>query len=294
MQTPENISLNAVRVFVMTAEAGSISMAAARLGVTPGAVSRQIQNLETSLGVSLFHRTNNALRLTPAGDRFFQESQPGLSALNRAISSVVSGDQALTVSVPLTLATRWLIPRLQDFRRRRPRIDASIETFGGSGIPSVTRADITIAYRPITAEDDGGIVLLEDLCRPYVSPRLLSEIDDPIDLTRIPALQASAGNWDWKAWLSATHRSDLELRYTGRFDLDEIALRAAVSGAGMALASPFLVQDDVDAGLLCPLPNEAGAVLGHYILRAGKPVTGASEAFVNWIRAVPVQSRSQS
>ena len=285
MQRPDQISLNAVRIFIAVAECGSFKLAASRLSVTPGAVSRQILNLEISMGVQLFNRSNNAICLTDTGDAFLRQSWSGLHILNHAIETAMGDGQEVTVQVPTTLATRWLIPLLVEFKKRWPDIAVRIETNDGTGLVQSVRADITVAYFPISESIQNAEVLIEDRCRPYLAPSLLLQISDPTDLSSIPALQCTSSNWDWKAWLLETATQDVQLRFEGYFDLDDVALRAAISGMGMVLASEFIVQDDLDEGLICALPDTPEVLLGHYTLHTSKNRNAASDIFAGWLRS---------
>ncbi|MGH8465848.1 MAG: LysR family transcriptional regulator, partial [Pseudomonas sp.] len=69
------LPLLALRAFTETARLGSLKAAAQQLGVTPGAISQQIRQLEDRLGVSLLVRSRQGVRLTVAGARL----HPGLS-----------------------------------------------------------------------------------------------------------------------------------------------------------------------------------------------------------------------
>ena len=62
--------LNHLESFVQSAESGSFSAAARRLGLTPAAVSKNVARLETRLGVRLFQRSTRRLTLTESGERF--------------------------------------------------------------------------------------------------------------------------------------------------------------------------------------------------------------------------------
>ena len=284
MHTSNQISLNAVRVFIAVAECGSFKLAALRLLVTPGAVSRQILNLETSMGVQLFNRSNNAIRLTDTGDAFLRQSRSGLHILNHAIETAMGDGREVTVQVPTTLATRWLIPLLVEFKKRWPDIAVRIETNDGTGLVQSVRADVTVAYFPVSESIQNAEVLIEDRCRPYLAPSLLSQIPDPTDLSSIPALQCTTSNWDWKAWSIETETPDVQLRFEGYFDLDDVALRAAISGMGMVLASEFIVRDDLDAGLICALPDTPEVLLGHYTLHTSRNRNAAADVFARWLR----------
>jgi LysR family glycine cleavage system transcriptional activator len=285
MQRPDQVSLNAVRIFFAVAECGSFKLAALRLSVTPGAVSRQILNLESSMGVQLFNRSNNAIRLTDTGDVFLRQSRSGLHILSHAIEAAMGDGKEVTVQVPTTLATRWLIPLLVDFKMRWPDIVVRIETNDGTGSVPNVRADVTVAYFPITETIQNVEILIEDRCRPYLAPNLLSQIPDPADLSSIPALQCTSSNWDWRTWLSETTTPDVLLQFAGHFDLDDVALRAAISGMGMVLAPEFIVRDDLDAGLICPMPDTPEVLLGHYTLQTARNQSVATDIFARWLRS---------
>ncbi|MEP4196036.1 MAG: LysR substrate-binding domain-containing protein [Aliishimia sp.] len=285
MQRPDQISLNAIRVFIAVAESGSFKQAASRLSVTPGAVSRQILNLEASMGVHLFNRSNNSIHLTDTGEVFLRQSQSGLHILVHAMETAMGEGRKITVQVPTTLATRWLIPLLVDFKKRWPDIAVRIETNDRTGLAPSGIADVAVAYFPITEGTQNAEIVMEDRCRPYLSPILLSQMTDPSDLSGIPALQCTSSNWDWSAWLSATTAPKVQLQFGGCFDLDDAALRAAISGMGMVLAPEFIVRDDLAAGLLCALPDTPEVLLGCYTLHISKNGNAATDIFAGWLRS---------
>lgn len=279
MQDPNLVSLNALRVFLLAARSLSLTQAAAQLGVTPGAVSHQIRALETTLGVALFHRSNNAISLTAEGAALAREAVPGLAVLSGAIANVSRSAQELTVQAPTTFATRWLIPRLDGFRKKASgaviRLDTQEARPGADPL-----CDVTLTYYRQGDLQDGAEILFEDRCQPYLSPRLLETTRDPGDLSAIPALQCTQGNWDWRMWLDG---ADTPLRFAGHFDIDDAALRAAVAGLGMVLASDFMIQDDIAEGRLCPVPGQPSRILGYYALERGARETGLRESFVRWL-----------
>ena len=195
------------------------------------------------------------------------------------------GAQKVVVKVPTTLAIRWLIPRLAAFRDHWPDVAISIETFSGTGLPSGSRADLSIAYFPLGSHPPGAEVIAQDQCRPYLSPQLHHSVSGKQGLSAIPALQCAQGNWDWVAWLDGAGLTGKELRFGGHFDLDDAALRAAIAGMGMVLAPEFIIQDDLDAGRLIPVPDAPKVTLGCYTLHRGGPATTMTERFVRWLRA---------
>ncbi|WP_299614041.1 LysR family transcriptional regulator [uncultured Tateyamaria sp.] len=284
MPNPSQISLNAIRVFLVVAEHGSLTKAADTLGVTAGAVSRQVSSLEGTMGVQLFTRSSNALHPTETGKAFLQNARHGVHSLHRAIELASGDGKAITVQVPMTLASRWVIPALADFRNRWPDIQVNIATHDGVGLDDTVPADVRIAYTPVPHPLPDGDILIEDRCRPYLAPRLLSQIGDPTDLSTIPALQSTGSNWDWTAWVRETTTPDDALRYDGVFDLDDVAIRAAISGMGMVLAPRFIIEDDVRSGRLCPLPHSPEVLLGYYTLHLSEHQNANAKTFARWLK----------
>ncbi|WP_350333323.1 LysR family transcriptional regulator [Coralliovum pocilloporae] len=284
MQLHRKISLNSLRVFLSAAGHGSLKAAAMDLGVTPGAVSHQIKTLEAVLGVELFVRTNNTIRLTEAGEGLLAQALPGLKTMEAALENVVRQTHELTVRVSVTLATRWLIPRLGLFNRSFPNARVQLETVNSTGQPPGPEPDISILYYKYFEIPPQADCILSDASRPYLSPMLLQRIADPGDLEAIPAIECTRNNWDWHSWLAATEQSGTRLSYAGSFDFDDAALRAAVAGVGMVLSPDFMIRDDLEAGRLCALPGAEAAVLGSYVIRRGVRETALADSFVRWLK----------
>ncbi|MEM7073734.1 MAG: LysR substrate-binding domain-containing protein [Pseudomonadota bacterium] len=285
MHNTHRISLNALRVFLHAARHKSFKTAAADLGVTPGAVSHQVRQLEDQLGLALFHRASNAIALTDAGTRLTEEAAPGLALLHGALDRLNRRARTLSVAVSTTFATRFLIPRLGRFKARHPGATIRVETLQDSGLAHDSDAEVIIAYIPGGAPSQGADVLFPDTCRPYLAPGLLDRLPPRPALGDIPALQCTRDNWDWTLWLSQAGRAHQPLRFGSQFDLDDSALRAAVAGLGMVLASGFLIADDLRAGRLVALPGTPEISLGQYVIRHAARETTLSRAFVAWLRS---------
>jgi DNA-binding transcriptional LysR family regulator len=120
------ISSGVVESFVRSAKAGSFSVAARALALTPAAVSRNVAMLERNLGVRLFHRSTRKLTLTAAGERFLQEIGNNLEGLQNAIAAMATdqGEPAglLKVSMGLSFGVNYILPLLPEFLGRYPRI----------------------------------------------------------------------------------------------------------------------------------------------------------------------------
>lgn len=279
-QDTHPISLNALRVFLGVAERGSIKLAADAMNVTPGAISHQVRTLEDGLGVKLLRRTNNSIALTPAGQQLLQDALPGTALLNAAIDRVRRDANELRVQVSLTFATRWLVPRLHHFQQRNPNAKIKIETTFGIERGPNPDADVSIEYVRRGQASVSADILFEDICRPYVSPKLLLTHKD---FASLPALQSAEGNWDWALWKKHAGLEGVPLKLAARFDVDDAALRAAIAGLGMVLTSEFMIEDDLAEGHLCPMPNSAKVALGAYVIHQSTRQTGLSQRFTDWL-----------
>lgn len=286
MQNARRISLHALRAFVVAAERSSLKNAASELGVTPGAVSHQVRALEDAIGTQLFRRRNNAIDLTVAGEQLLLRSRPGLAMLEEALQSTLRDANEISLKVSTTLALRWLVPRLADFRTRHPKARIRFETLDQVGAPAMDDVDIAVAYHRQPVPPDGAEMLIEDTCRPYLSPDLLSRQGSRPEISAYPALQSTENNWDWERWLASTGQPDVTLNYTDRFDLDDVALRAAIAGMGMILAPGFLIRGELADGRLAALPESQSVTLGCYAIHRGRRETALSQAVVRWLKSL--------
>ncbi len=117
--------LNAVKAFEAAGRNGSLSHAAAELGVTHGAISRQIKILEQWLGARLLVKSGRGISLTVQGREFLLDTIRILDELALA-SDRLAGSQRreiLRINASQTFALRWLIPRLPRFTAAHPQIE---------------------------------------------------------------------------------------------------------------------------------------------------------------------------
>jgi DNA-binding transcriptional LysR family regulator len=113
-----------LRSFHAAAEAGSLTSAGDRLGISQSAVSRQIAALEETLGVSLFQRHARGLVLTDAGHTLFRSTMEMAQAAQSANTALRDQQETpqgeLIVSAPVAFGSTWLVPRLGGFVKKHP------------------------------------------------------------------------------------------------------------------------------------------------------------------------------
>lgn len=125
--------LSALRSFEAVARLGSVTLAAAELHVTHSAVSQQMRQLETLLGVTLLLREGRGLRLSEEGRLYALQIRGALQDIAEAtrLARARPGEDELVVAVTPSFGQKWLLPRLPRFRQRYPgyrlRLLASLE-----------------------------------------------------------------------------------------------------------------------------------------------------------------------
>lgn len=118
-------TLGRLESFVCSAQAGSFSAASRKLGLSPGAVSKNVARLEESVGALLFHRNTRKLALTEAGERFLREVQGGLVTIQDAIVNLSGSSEAsgvLRVSSCFSWGFDHLLPLMPEFMKRYPQV----------------------------------------------------------------------------------------------------------------------------------------------------------------------------
>ncbi|MCG8649417.1 MAG: LysR substrate-binding domain-containing protein, partial [Pirellulales bacterium] len=240
-------SLNALRVFEAAARLGSFKAAADELCVTPSAVSHQIANLEASLDVPLFHREGRKLQLNDAGDAYRHRIHDALMQLALATDEVIAGATApaLTVIAAPSFASKWLMPRLDDFLGDRPELRVRVEATTDQR--HLGTADVGIFYG--VPREPGLIV------RPFIAERMLV-LCSPALLESGPPLQVPSdlaghvlidarNRLRWRNWLAGRGLENLTIRREMAVGRSTMAIEAAVNGLGVILESDFLAAEEI-------------------------------------------------
>ena len=169
--------LNALRVFEVAARTGSYAEAGAELGLTHGAVSRQIAALETWLGQRLFIRSGRRMTATPAARAFAAEVSLSFDRMIAAAEACgrPSARHILRVSAPTTFAIRWLIPRLEQFHAGNREVEVTVTTT--TTLHDELRGGFDVAIRRGSAEQGAwpqyqALSLLQEADTLIVSPAL--------------------------------------------------------------------------------------------------------------------------
>jgi DNA-binding transcriptional LysR family regulator len=124
--------LDTMQVFVRVAEEASFTRAAESLGVLKATVSVAVQELESSLGTRLLHRTTRKVQMTLDGQAYYERCKELLSELDNLQSMFRQSGEALRgrlrVDMPNGLARLYVIPRLPEFLGAHPQIELELSS----------------------------------------------------------------------------------------------------------------------------------------------------------------------
>ena len=153
------MELRHLRYFVAVADAGSVSRAATQLRVTQPALSRQIRDLETELGLPLFDRVGRRLQLTAAGETLLARTRDVLRAAEslREEAGALAGGATGTLRLGATAQTleSLISAFLVGFRRQWPGVDVRLIEDGGMRLKArVQRGELHLALGAVPTGDD--------------------------------------------------------------------------------------------------------------------------------------------
>ncbi|MDR1708973.1 MAG: LysR family transcriptional regulator, partial [Candidatus Accumulibacter sp.] len=283
-------SIQELLAFDATARYESMTMAAEVLCLTVSAVSKQLTGLENFIGKPLLKKKRRGIQLTPLGRDYWAKISPALRIMESATIAAAANDSGvgiLTLASTPTFLTKWLIPRLSDFRRRHPGVTFNFNRH--------LRLDEALAFDVDAAIRYGsgnwpGIVSDYIAGRDFVciySPELLKKgkrIQSPNDLLAYPLLHHEEAPYAWNTW-GAQHGLDQVRFFSGpRFVQYSALIQAVLSGFGIGLVPRILVEEELHDGRAAVFGNSVDVDQGHYLCyhanRLERPVFAA---FHSWL-----------
>jgi len=246
--------LNAVRAFEAASRHLNLSRAAEELGVTQGAISKQVIALEDFIGAQLFHREPGGLRLTNEGGSLKEAIEPAFTMLSEAFSRYSRRpprSNVCRISTTASFASQFLVPRLGMFRDRFPGVD--LEFLTTIRLVDLSKEEFDIAVRYGGGQYDGVIStpLSEPALIPVCTPQVLAQGGNSLDTLFATArrIQCSAYN-EWRDW-AELEKFDLSgVGPTMVIEEFQVALMAALAHQGLALLPEILVRDRMRRGEL--------------------------------------------
>ena len=249
-------STAALVAFESAARHQSFTKAADELALTQSAVCRQIAGLEEFLGIELFRRSRRGVKLTEAGLAYSRKVAAQLDAVERDTLAAMGqqGAQGLELAVVPTFATQWLVPRLKAFQQLHPEVTVHLTNRTRPFLFADTSFDAAIYFGDGEWSGTEAHYLMPEEPLPVCSPELLGERTQfaAAELANLPLLQQSTRPYAWRQWFAAQGLNVPRDMSGPRYELFSMLAQAAMHDMGVALIPPFLIQRELDAGLLVP------------------------------------------
>ena len=280
---------NDLYVFVMVAQEGSFTKAAAKLDIAQSGVSRTVRDLEARLGVQLLNRTTRKLSLTQAGERLYQTAQESFQTLDNGLALLAHYRDTPSGTVRINASQhaidKLLLPKLASFRQLYPDVRLElisesrfvdiVEERFDAGIRLGGEVDENMVAVPITRDMEMAVVATPEHFRRYGFPQAVA------DLTSHPciAYQMSDGSlYTWKFADGSKHQPQGQWVFSDSY----METAAAKHGLGLAYVPVDLVADALERGeLIRVLPAQSYRFEGWYIYYPHRNVSPALRVVID-------------
>jgi len=288
--------IDAMKVFVVALDEGSLAGAGRRLGRSPAAVSRAIAFLEAHVGAELLHRTTRSIRLSEAGERYAAACRRVLAELDEA-DNVAGGERAaprgtLTLSAPVISGEMVLRPILDAFLDAYPTVSARLMLVDRA--VNLIDEGVDVALRIGELADSSMVATRIGEVRRVVvaAPRYLKQnprIEEPGDLAKHQIITMAHLPNSWTFPPLAGSSVPRSVQVTPRLVTNSIrgAVASAAGGRGVALFFSYQVSEQVQNGELeiVLAGHEPATLPVHVITPQGRLSVPKVRAFLDF--AVP-------
>ncbi|MGC9491919.1 LysR substrate-binding domain-containing protein [Vibrio genomosp. F10] len=289
---------SALMTFVEVGRRGSLTGAAKAKCLTTGAISQQLLQLESNLGVRLVDRHSRGVTLTEAGQLLHRVASSSFQDIDTALASLQAhsvGSSEVRLKLTPSFAFKWLVPRLEGFHRLYPDIQVQIYAEGALVDHTSQDFDVVIDYGPIPYRDSRAELLLEEKLIPVMSRHYLDKHNlskgQPMESTSWSSvtLLHDALPWpeairqhEWKYWAEKNGLTT-PVDKGHFFNRTDMAMSAAEAGVGIAMAREALIQDELSSGrLVAPFPT-INAEAGYFLIAHTQ--SAAAQCFTQWVRS---------
>lgn len=285
-----NVSIRQLRVFVSAARQGSFARAAEEMHISPPAVSMQIGDLETALGLPLFDRVGRTVSLTMTGEYFLVHARRILASLREAEDTIARfrGLKAGTLTIGMVSTAKYFVPRLlARFRTEHPAVELRL-TVGNreSLVDSLIRHEVDLA---IMGRPPREIATRAEpfAAHPYV---IVSSPNHPFARSEhVPSAALASQPFIVREATSGT-RASME-QYFREHQIEPLALmempsnetikQAVIADMGLAFLSLHTLGLELQFGLLQILPVEDLPLMRRWFVvhPQAKTLSPAAESF---------------
>ncbi|MDM9647130.1 LysR family transcriptional regulator [Rhizobium sp. S163] len=290
------IDLGWMRIFAEIGGAGSLSAAAAALGLTQPAVSYQIRRLEEQIGVTLLKRQHRGVELTPEGQRLFDLVAKSIDEIDQLTRRLRSEKErpSIRLHTDYAFSALWLIPRMHAFRLVHPDTDIQIIATQRMERHRSGEGDVSVVFGTRAEFGRDAKLLLPEKVAPVCSPGFIERngpFETPADLARNRLIHldtAAPSPWfDWRSYFAELGVG--REAFAGQGDLSfntySLVVQAALGEQGLALGWMGLVDTLLSTGILSLAGPTLEAPDRGYFLLQPKSRTPGSDELGAWMLA---------
>lgn len=251
-------SSRAYFVFESAARTESFTEAAEELAVSQPAISRQVRQLEESLGCRLFQRHGNRVTLTDAGELLYRATRKGLDDIWQASQSLyrLRETSSVTIRAPLELVSSFLIPALTEADDLQIDYKIELTTYRSPPVPERPgESSLSIVFGDGTWAGQECLRIFDDALFPICSPQTYERLAGKLEnagacgepfLRLTPHVDPLL---DWEHWRERLG-IDFDALLWRTYGDYEVMLRACRAGRGIAIGSLPIVAPDLVTGRL--------------------------------------------
>lgn len=306
LQELSEYSLQSLRIFSYTASMGSLSEAAAALGLTQPALSLQIQNLEKLLGFELFERKGRRNVVTPRGEAFLRKVMPLLESLDRTLTDIKDESTEKRPKIFLGavegIGEFWLASRLSKFSQQRGRdLRYTMEIAEGGDLESHLlngRLNVVITPSKIDNPRVTSQVMIEEKLVPVGTREQIERLDKSLR----SKTKANSRVWEeflWIGYEDPTHPDkwttrwfesvgfpiDRRFKFFHRVNSYPVVKSLLLQGETLAILPLHVVERQIANGDLYSLESKSIPALKNkmYLSYRNSSLNNLHEDFVSWL-----------
>lgn len=297
-------NLGTLSAFAVVAQERSFTRAAARLGVSPSALSHAIRRLEEKLGTQLLARSTRSVSMTQAGERLLARVGPAMEELSSAVQEL--GAQAgrpaghVRISAPAEAAHRIILPMLPRFVEAYP--DIVVEVLVEAAFTDIVARRLDAGVRlgeslakdvvavPISGPQRLVVIASPAYVKAHGTPKSPRELRDHRCINQRLLAAGSLYKWEF-----ARGREKMEVAVEGPLVFDDggMVLEAVLAGIGLGYVMEERALPYLQSGrLVRVLDDWTPPFPGFYLYYPGrKQASAALSAFIDAIRSRPGKRR---
>lgn len=286
----KNTTLRQIRIFISVSRHLSFSRAAEEISITVPAVSIQIKEMESNLGVSLFSRANRKIELTAGGEYFLLYARRVISTLNEAdiMMERLRGSQSGTLKIGLVSTAQFFLPLiLVEFKKEFPTTRIRLDVRNRQQLVELLHdgeIDIAIMGQPPKEIDTRVEAFAEHphLFIASASNSLANETDiDPQLLNEFELITRESGSGTKAIMENYLTEHGISPLISMEISSNESIIQAVGAGLGISLVSLHTVKDEITNGKIIILDFQHTPILRtwHVVALSKRRSSQAAEAF---------------